>query len=82
MKRKRATWRDAARARIAKVVAEVGTDDPERLRKALFDAYPWGPRENHPYRMWCEEMRKALNPEPKPTPLDIRNFWLKEHKHE
>lgn len=54
------TWRDSAKPIIAKVIAEVGTDDPKRLKAALRDAYPWGPREHHPYKMWCDEIRVQL----------------------
>jgi len=54
------TWRDQARPIIAAVIADVGIADRTRLRKALRDAYPWGPREHHPYRIWCHEIRVQL----------------------
>lgn len=54
------TWRDSARPIIARVIADVGTDDPKRLKSALRDAYPWGPREYHPYKIWCDEIRVQL----------------------
>lgn len=34
--------------------------DPKTLRKVLSEAYPWGPRENWPYRTWCAAVRKVL----------------------
>jgi hypothetical protein len=30
------------------------------LRKALADAYPWGTRENAPYKAWLAEIRRQL----------------------
>ena len=61
-----ATWRDLARPIIARVIAEVGTSDRKRLRVALRDAYPWGPREYHPYKIWCNDIRVQLGEVEKP----------------
>ena len=61
------TWRDKARPIIAKVIADVGTSDMSRLRRALREAYPWGPREYHPYKIWCDEIRVQLGTKPKRT---------------
>ena len=61
-----ATWRDLARPIIAKVIAEVGTSDRKRLKAALREAYPWGPRELHPYKIWCNEIRVQLGEVEKP----------------
>ena len=36
-------------------------------RRALRDAYPFGPRQYTPYRMWCQEVRKALLQSKPPT---------------
>ena len=44
-------WRDKARPLIAAVITEVGTSDMAKLRQALRDAFPWGPREYHPYKI-------------------------------
>ena len=65
------TWRDKARPIIAAVIAQVGTDDLPRLRKALREAYPWGPREYHPYRIWCDEIRKQLQLGGKPKRVKV-----------
>ena len=56
----RRTWRDAARPIIARVIATVGREHPRELRQALQDAYPWGPRENWPYKIWLSEIRYQL----------------------
>lgn len=54
------TWREVAQ----RVIAEVRRAHPKaagpELRRLLRDAYPWGPRRYHPYRIWCEEVRRAL----------------------
>ena len=65
------TWRDKARPIIAAVIARVGTDDLPRLRRALREAFPFGPREYHPYKIWCDEIRVQLGMKPervKPEP--------------
>jgi hypothetical protein len=60
------TWRDAARPIIAEVIKEVGTDDMRKLRAALREAYPWGLRKYHPYKIWCNEIRVQLGEVPPP----------------
>jgi hypothetical protein len=35
----------------------VGKDEKE-IRKALHDAYPFGPREYHPYKIWLDEIKR------------------------
>lgn len=55
-----------ARPIIAKVIAEVGTTDRKRLRVAFREAYPWGPREYHPYKIWCNEICVQLGEVEKP----------------
>jgi hypothetical protein len=57
-------WRDKARPIIAAVIAEIGTGDEKALRKALRAAYPFGPREYHPYRIWCDEINVQLGKKP------------------
>ncbi len=54
------SWRDHARPIIAKVIRDVGTDDQKALRKALLAAYPFGQRQYHPYKIWCDEIRWQL----------------------
>lgn len=57
------TWRDIVAPTIARVIREVGTADPKRLSAALRAAYPYGVRKYHPYRIWCNEIRRQLHPE-------------------
>lgn len=48
------------RARAAPIIAKVLTDfpnEPERS-KALREAYPFGPRQYHPYKIWLDEIKR------------------------
>jgi len=58
------TWRDKARPLIAAVIDQVGTDDLPRLRRALREAFPFGAREYHPYKIWLDEIRVQLGTKP------------------
>lgn len=57
------TWRDDARKRVDEVVAS----KPADLARALFEAYPYGQRRFHPYKVWCEEVARALGKAKKVT---------------
>lgn len=47
------TWRDIAKPIIAGVLAANAGADDKTIRRALRDAYPWGERAMHPYKVWC-----------------------------
>lgn len=55
-----ATWRDLAQ----RVISEVRAAHPDaagpELRRLLRASYPFGQRQYHPYRIWCDEVRRAL----------------------
>jgi hypothetical protein len=51
------TWRDIAKPIISEVLALHPKQGPEQ-RKALVEAYPFGQRQYHPYKVWCDEIRK------------------------
>ncbi len=51
------TWRDIARPIIAKVLADNKDKSEKEIRKALRDAYPFGQRAMHPYKIWCDEIK-------------------------
>lgn len=53
-------WRRIARPIIAEVINRVGREDDYQLRKALFEAYPFGERKYHPYRTWLDEIKRQL----------------------
>jgi hypothetical protein len=57
-------WRDSARPIIAEVIARVGRDDMKALRRALREAYPFGPRQYYPYRIWLDEIKEQLGLKP------------------
>lgn len=57
------TWRDDARRRVEAVVAS----EPDDLKRALSDAYPYGQRRFHPYKIWREEVARALGKPKKVT---------------
>ncbi len=54
------SWADAAAPIVANVIRSVGRSDIKALRKALAEAYPWGERENTPYKAWLSEIRRQL----------------------
>lgn len=55
------SWYDKARAVIGEVHVTLPKDASlSERKKALRDAYPFGPREYHPYKMWCKAQREYL----------------------
>lgn len=51
------SWRDSAAPIIAKVLKE-NRDKPEKeIKQALRDAYPFGQRKYHPYKIWLDEIK-------------------------
>lgn len=54
------TWRHIARPIIAQAIATNKDKDEKEVRKALREAYPWGERKYHPYKIWCDEIRVQL----------------------
>jgi len=73
------SWRDYARPIIARVIADTGRDDEKALRKALRDAYPFGERRYHPYKIWCSEVKRQLGV-PTPVKPDPRQLILEVSK--
>ena len=57
------TSRWAARARpvIALVIAANPSATEDELRKLISAHYCFGPREMHPYKQWCLEVRAQVN---------------------
>lgn len=51
------TWRDIARPIIAEVLKENKGKDEKEIKKALYDAYPFGERAMHPYKIWNDEIK-------------------------
>lgn len=57
-------WRDHATPIIARIIAEHGKEGKE-LTTALRDAYPFGQRKYHPYKIWLDEIARQLGRKPK-----------------
>jgi len=53
-------WRDHARPIIAAVIRDNPAATEQELRRLLRQAYPYGVREFHPYKIWCSEVKKQL----------------------
>lgn len=61
MKRTQSYWRLQSRGVIQSVHASLPDSATLKERqKAVDDAYPFGPREYHPYKMWLIERRAYL----------------------
>lgn len=56
------SWREIARPIIAKVLSATKGLQEKEIKKALFDAYPFGPREYHPYKIWLSEIKAQRRP--------------------
>ena len=54
------TWREIARPIVRRVIEEHRGEPPEKIKRALRDAYPFGTRNYYPYRVWLEEVRREL----------------------
>lgn len=52
------TRREVAAPIIARVLRENEGATEGVIRKALRDAYPFGPRAYHPYKVWLDEIRR------------------------
>lgn len=53
-------WRDQAIPIIRAIIERIGIDDKRALQRALSNAYPWGEKRMHPYRIWRDEIRRQL----------------------
>lgn len=58
------TWRKIARPIIAKVLSDNKGKSEKEIRRALRDAYPWGQRSMHPYKVWCDEIKIQMKKKP------------------
>ncbi len=54
-------WRMISRHTIAEALSKIPPDANDRAKRlALRNAYPFGLREHHPYRIWCSEVNRTL----------------------
>ena len=52
------TWREHCRPIIVKVLTDNKGKSEKEIRKALRNAYPYGERAMHPYKIWCDEIKR------------------------
>lgn len=57
-------WRNACAPIIARVIAENEGKNENAVRLALRDAYPYGQRKHHPYKIWLDEIARQLGKKP------------------
>lgn len=65
------TWRDRARPIIAGVIETHGTADMKTLRTLLWQAYPFGEKKYHPYKVWLKLKRPAPRHDPLPGQMTL-----------
>jgi hypothetical protein len=54
-------WRETSMRRCSAVLDALPKATTEKeARAALRNAYPFGQRKYHPYKIWCDEVRKQL----------------------
>lgn len=51
------TWRERARPIIQQILQDTAGKEEKEITKALYDAYPFGERKYHPYKIWLDEIR-------------------------
>jgi len=77
-------WRKRANKVIAKVIEQEGTEDLDALEKSIRASYPFGDRAHWPYKVWLsavnQTMRQLRGGGYKPTPKDIRHWWVPEER--
>lgn len=57
-------WRNAAAPIIPEVIAQHRGEDENKIRLALREAYPFGQRKYHPYKIWLDEIGRQLGTKP------------------
>lgn len=67
-------WRAKAKQVIRQVMADHPKADPKELRRLVSEAYPFGERKYHPYRIWLDEVNRQL----KNPALDEPSMTIKE----
>ena len=75
-------WRDYARPIIQQVLKDTKGQDDKAIRKALKEAYPFGERNYHPYKIWLDEIKvqrgkRKFGHKPEPTPENQTNLFLR-----
>lgn len=74
-------WREIANQVIAKVVADNPGLPEQELRKKLSEAYPFGQRQYHPYKIWLSAVKEHFQRK-QPAPESIKFHWTKGSRDE
>ena len=64
------TWRDKATSVITNIMHEHPNTHGKDLQKLLYNAYPFGMRKYHPYRVWLTCVNEACGKKHKTKPLN------------
>ncbi len=51
-------WRDIAKPIIREVLLKTKGKNENEIKTALYEAYPFGERKYHPYKVWLDEIKK------------------------
>ena len=78
----RGHWRKTARAIIREVLEQTRGQPEKDVRRAIRQAYPFGERAMHPYKIWLDEVQRQLGtkkpkhtcPENNPNQLSLFTF--------
>lgn len=75
------SWRDLSVDVIAPLELEYRDKPYAQFKRALRDAYPFYDRQYHPYKIWCQEQKKALARHPgapnyKPEATDTQGLLI------
>lgn len=71
-------WRDRATPVIARVLAETRGEPEKTIRARLKEAYPFGQRQYHPYKIWLDEIARQRGKKPKLGTFGPRAKAIKE----
>lgn len=52
------TWRMIAKPIIAETLKEMKGKSEQEIKRALREAYPFGERVYHPYKIWLDEIKR------------------------
>ena len=54
------SWREKASQTLHELRPRVDMENLPEARRVIREAYPFGMRKFTPYKVWCEEVRKAF----------------------
>ena len=62
---KHSKWCNISRLVIQQLISENPGCTVDEMRKLVSEAYPFGQRAMHPYKVWLSTVREILGPSPK-----------------